>query len=326
MERLSITWENMDDYSSFPLEYRFVDSADIIPGIEGWGRKVVSTQDWYFQIHFPGNPVMPGVLVMETLQQTGILIIGTLSNNDEKDMCLTGCKNMRMYNSVRPGDVLNTHVIVEDYNHEGACFRGEVKISRYGEKKDLLACSMKFSMKKKSIVRLNNIITHTELPAINSDEATVYDYSNIDEYLADPQEYRFIDKAMVLSDTGVAWKNSSSLDWYYKYDNSMMPVGFIMESIMQTGVLIVTQSEKIGNPLMMFNDCSMLEMHSFVSPGDELRTYVTLQSFRNGIAKYSGNAVVEDGLVCNISFTLIHPEEIRKFSERLAERSVSASA
>lgn len=146
MEMLNISWDKMDDYTSVPLEYRFIDVADILPGVEGWGRKSVSSQDWYFKMHFPGNPVMPGVLLMETLQQTGLLIVTTMPDVNEKVMLFQECKNMRMYNSVRPGDILKTHVSLDDFRRGIAKFHGEVMIERYGEKEDFKGCSMEFVM------------------------------------------------------------------------------------------------------------------------------------------------------------------------------------
>ena len=323
MDKVSFTWENIEEYLNIPIDYRFVDLADVIPGVEGWGRKIVSSQDWYFRIHFPGNPVMPGVLVMETMRQTGLLVVNALHNESVKEMVFVGCSKMKMFNSVRPGDILNTHVIVEDYSQGITSFHGEVKISRHGEEKELLACSMNFKMQEEKELQ-KRIIPKVRFPEFSAIDMRVFDYSNFDSYLADPQEYRFIDRAMVSSNVGIAEKYSSSIDWYYRYKKLYMLFGFLMESIMQTGVLVVTQSEKIGNPLMMFNDCEMLEIFKAVRPGDVLKTHVVLKSFRNGVAKYEGIAAVGEEKVCEIRFTLIHPDEIRKFSERLMERRTSA--
>ncbi|MCI8418868.1 MAG: hypothetical protein HFI33_15455 [Lachnospiraceae bacterium] len=322
MKRLTITWENIEDYSSIPIQYRFIDCAEVIPGSEAWGRKAVSSLDWFFKIHFPGNPVMPGVLVMETLQQTGLLIVTSLPDIDERAMLFHSCENMRMYHSVRPGDVLKTHVVLNSFKHGIANFHGDIKLERFGEEKELLACSMKFTMllKGRGILRENRKTDETF--RISEGERRVFDYSNIDRFLADPVEYRFIDYAEVSSSIGLGTKYSSFLDWYYKLCGLQMPAGFVMESIMQTGVLIVTQRDEIQNPLMMFNNCNKMSIFAEVRPGDVLKTHVVLESFRNGIAQYTGTAMVKDKKVCEMSFTLIHPDEIRKFSERLNERRI----
>lgn len=150
----------------------------------------------------------------------------------------------------------------------------------------------------------------------------VFDYSNMDKFLADPVEYRFIDYAEISSSFGKGRKYSSFLDWYYKFGELEMPVGFVMESIMQTGVLIVTQRDEIQNPLMMFNNCNQMRFFAEVRPGDILKTYVVLKSFRNGMAQYTGTATVGDKKVCEMSFVLIQPDEMKKFSECLNERRI----
>ena len=141
-----ISWENMSHYSSVPLEYRFVDSADVIPGKEAKASKVISSLDWYFKMHFPGDPIMPGVLLMETMQQTALLIITTLPDIDEKVMYFQGCKNMRMFNSVRPGDTLQMHVVMNDFRLGVANFHGDVMVTHPFEEKQKKACTMDFTM------------------------------------------------------------------------------------------------------------------------------------------------------------------------------------
>lgn len=150
MESIKIRWDQMESYTSVPIEYRFIDSAEVVPGQEAWGRKAVSSQDWYFKIHFPGNPLMPGVLLMEAIQQTGLLIVTAMPDTEEKVMLFHGCKNMRMFNSVRPGDMLRTHVVMDSFRLGVANFHGEVEIDRFSEEKPLRACTMEFVMCLKS--------------------------------------------------------------------------------------------------------------------------------------------------------------------------------
>ncbi len=318
MEKLIVNWENMNEYMDVPIEYRFIDYAEVSPGRESWGFKAVSSQDWFFKFHFPGNPVMPGVMVMETLHQTGLLIVTSLHETDEKEMLISDCKNMRMYNSVRPGDLLKTHVELENYKRGIASFHGEVRIKRNNDEKELLACSMKFTMGLKSRIFSMPVDSTSEFPEMKG--ATAYDYSNLGVYLADPPEYRFIDRVSVFGNKGVGIKYTSSLDWYFRFNEITMPVGCVMEAIMQTGVILVTQDDRIVNPLMMFNDCKCLTVSGTVNPGEVLNTYVELMSFRNGVANYEGRAIVEDKEICSMSFTLIHPDEIAKFSESLKQR------
>lgn len=146
MDKLLLDWSNMDQYSAVPIGYRFVDRAEVIPGIEAWGKKAVSTLDWYFKIHFPGNPVMPGVFLMELMQQTGMLIVTTMPEAGTNILLFHACESMRMYGSARPGDLLSAHVVLESFRHGVAKFSGEVTAFTSEERADTLVCRMRFSL------------------------------------------------------------------------------------------------------------------------------------------------------------------------------------
>lgn len=64
----------------------------------------------YFVGHFPGEPVMPGVLVMEALAQVGAVICLSLEQNKGKTVYFGGVNKARFRNKVIPGDVLTLEV------------------------------------------------------------------------------------------------------------------------------------------------------------------------------------------------------------------------
>ena len=65
---------------------------------------------WYrFCGHFPGQPVMPGVLILEALAQTGAVAALSLPENKGKLALFGGIKNARFRKQVTPGDVLTLH-------------------------------------------------------------------------------------------------------------------------------------------------------------------------------------------------------------------------
>jgi len=137
-ESVSFNYANLFDYVKDPIEYLFIDKAEVIPGKEAWGQKLASMQDWYFKMHFPGNPIMPGVFVMESIMTTGSLIIYTMSGKKNIQLLFNSCEGMKMYHSVRPGDILKNHVVLERYRSGFAKFHGEAFVE------DELACKMDF--------------------------------------------------------------------------------------------------------------------------------------------------------------------------------------
>ena len=64
----------------------------------------------YFQGHFPENPIMPGVLIVESLAQTGAVAILSMEENKGKNALFGGIDKLRFKKPVLPGDVLKLEV------------------------------------------------------------------------------------------------------------------------------------------------------------------------------------------------------------------------
>ena len=82
---------------------------DYEPGQWAIGRKCVSRNEEFFCGHFPGQPVMPGVLILEALAQTGAVAALSVPENKGKLALFGGIKNARFRKQVTPGDVLTLH-------------------------------------------------------------------------------------------------------------------------------------------------------------------------------------------------------------------------
>ena len=72
--------------------------------------KNVCINEWYFQGHFPGMPIMPGVLITEALAQTGAVAVLSLEENKGKNALFGGIDKLRFKKQVVPGDVLKLEV------------------------------------------------------------------------------------------------------------------------------------------------------------------------------------------------------------------------
>ncbi len=76
------------------------------PGVKASGIKCVSANEMHFMGHFPGKQVMPGVLILEALAQTGAVAILSKEKNKGKLAYFGGIKHARFRKQVIPGDVL----------------------------------------------------------------------------------------------------------------------------------------------------------------------------------------------------------------------------
>ena len=83
---------------------------EFVPGESAIAYKNVNINEWYFQGHFPGNPIMPGVLITEALAQTGAIAILSMEENKGKNALFGGIDKMKFKKIVVPGDVLKLEV------------------------------------------------------------------------------------------------------------------------------------------------------------------------------------------------------------------------
>lgn len=83
---------------------------ELVSGESAVAYKNVNENEWYFKGHFPGNPIMPGVLISESLAQTGAVAILSMEENKGKNALFGGIDKMRFKKTVVPGDRLKLEV------------------------------------------------------------------------------------------------------------------------------------------------------------------------------------------------------------------------
>ncbi|MFN3505055.1 MAG: 3-hydroxyacyl-ACP dehydratase FabZ [Caldimicrobium sp.] len=94
--------------------------------------KQVSHNEYFFQGHFPGNPIMPGVLILEAMAQTGAIYLKKcFPECRDKLFVLAGLENVRFKNPVYPGDTLI--IEAEKFKRKGHVIRTNVT-AKVGEK------------------------------------------------------------------------------------------------------------------------------------------------------------------------------------------------
>ena len=87
--------------------FLLIDAVDEMEvGVKAVARKNVTFNEPFFTGHFPGNPVMPGVLIVEALAQTGAVAILSDENWKGKTAYFAGINSAKFKKKVVPGDVL----------------------------------------------------------------------------------------------------------------------------------------------------------------------------------------------------------------------------
>lgn len=116
-----------------PHRYPFlmIDAVqDIVPDERAVGIKNVTINEPFFQGHFPGHPIMPGVLIIEAMAQTSaVLVVQTMGEESEgKLVYFMSVDNARFRKPVTPGDRLEITVTKKQNRRNVWKFHGEARV------------------------------------------------------------------------------------------------------------------------------------------------------------------------------------------------------
>ena len=121
--------------------YLLIDYATkVVPGKSVEGYKILKKNEWFFKVHWPGDPNMPGMLQVEAMVQMSSLIIFTLPNISGKTLYLADSNNIKFFKKIVPGDKLKIVSKLISNN------RGLYKFESEGHIKQKIACRATFTL------------------------------------------------------------------------------------------------------------------------------------------------------------------------------------
>ena len=128
------TYQIEEIMKMLPHRYPFllVDRLEVeVAGEKGVGIKNVTMNEEFFQGHFPGNPVMPGVLQIEAMAQTAGAIVRAAEENyaeTSKSVLFMSIDGVKFRKPVKPGDQLRIHVEKIKERHNIFVFKGQAMV------------------------------------------------------------------------------------------------------------------------------------------------------------------------------------------------------
>jgi 3-hydroxyacyl-[acyl-carrier-protein] dehydratase len=105
MNNITLDFNGILEYQKNRFPYLMIDVAtEIIPGKSAKGFKNLTSNDWFFDCHFEGDPNMPGMLQVEALVQMSALSVLTLPGNKGKVVYLVSAGKIKLSRKVLAGD------------------------------------------------------------------------------------------------------------------------------------------------------------------------------------------------------------------------------
>ena len=141
MKIFSLDKQGIYEYQQNREPYLLIDYAsEIIPGVSAKGYKDLKNDEWFFKVHWPSDPNMPGMLQIEALVQMCALSILSLTGNKGKVVYLTSANNIKFIKKIIPNSRLYIETKIKSFKRGLAICEG----SGFVEKQ--LVCKAEFNL------------------------------------------------------------------------------------------------------------------------------------------------------------------------------------
>ena len=115
--------------------FLFIDTCEVItPGEHGKSQKLFTKDEYFFKGHFPNNPIVPGVIIIEAMAQTaGIVVSYKLRDYKEKSVLFMSVNKAKFRKPILPNNHVSFEVkflnsVRNVYKFEGICLKENIKV------------------------------------------------------------------------------------------------------------------------------------------------------------------------------------------------------
>jgi|TARA_B110000046_G_C12773616_1_gene305916 3-hydroxyacyl-[acyl-carrier-protein] dehydratase len=140
------------EYQQNREPYLLIDHAtEVVPGISSKGYKFLKNDEWFFKVHWPNDPNMPGMLQVEALVQMCSLSILTLPSNKGKIVYLVKANNLKFIKKIVPGVKFEIDTKILSFK------RGMAQCEGFGSINQEIACKAEFTLILPDIIKSYNL-------------------------------------------------------------------------------------------------------------------------------------------------------------------------
>ena len=279
-------------------DYMMLDRVKIVDEntLVGWRNLTIG--DAFFQGHFPGHPILPGVLQVEAISQLAeIAVWERLDPQRKLDLYMKSIRNVKFRRPNTPGDRMLVEVEVVSIEN------GEAKLAATVKNNSGLACQAELIMAVRD--RVESLPEPPPFGAFDKADGIPHDVTGVMGVIPHRYPFLYVDYVTNLNDTVItAVKNLGSCEPPIRtYPDGYMVLANSIQSeiIAQAGAVLILGNEANKNKLAFFMGIESAEFKAPVFPGDQLVMTLELPVFTRRFGKGTGNLAVGGRVVTELS-------------------------